>query len=253
MLGTSPLTHPTPAIWRVSHRWLTAIGCALVPVLFTAAGSAIGQVVGADEAVAALLIAAGATLSAIVGILVMRASRQPYREYGFRAPRNLRAAWWLLPPVATIVLIASTGSAAPPLGTSLAYLLLAVVVAVNEEVWFRGAILAVLRPAGLRTTVVASSALFGILHLANLASGASPVMTLLQVAFATLFGLVTVEVVVLTGSLWPTIGWHLAWNLTSYLGGNGSTPLALAGVGLACVVMLVYAVALWRRVLSMAD
>lgn len=98
--------------------------------------------------------------------------------------------------------------------------------------------------------MIVSSALFGALHLANLVGGADPVAALLQVAFAVIFGVVSAELVIVTGSLWPAILWHAAWDFVSYLGGNAISALALIGVGLSCAVMLAYAVRLWRHTLG---
>lgn len=234
------------ASWTTRLPWLVAVGFALVPVLFTALASAAAQVTGAADADAALLIAAAAALSAAAGLIVMRVSPPSLRDYGFRAPRDARAVWWFAPPVATIGIILVTAGVHVAAPTLLAYGLLAIAVAVNEEVWFRGVVLAVLRPRGIRTAIIGSSALFGILHLANLLGGESPAIAGMQLAFAVLFGVVAAELAVRTGSLWPAIVWHAAWDFVNFAGGNATTPLALTGIALCCVILLGYAIALWR-------
>lgn len=236
----------TVAVWRVRHRWIAAVLCALVPVVFTAVGSAVGQVLELGDTEAVWVIAAAVAVSALLGLLVMAASRQRYSSYGYRRPVNVRRAWWFVPPLITMLLVLLTGGVAISGQMIAATAVLVIAVAINEETWFRGIVLALLRPAGIRTAIIGSSALFGVLHLANLAGGADLAGALLQVAFAVLFGVIAAELAVLTGSLWPAIGWHAAWDFVSYLGGDAATPLALVGVGIACVVMLVYAVILWR-------
>ena len=126
--------------------------------------------------------------------------------------------------------------------------MLAIAVGVNEEVWFRGIALAVLRPHGVRVAIAGTSVLFGILHLANLLAGESMAVAGLQLAFALLFGVVAAQLVVRTGSLWPAIAWHTAWDLLNFAGGNSTSPLALSGIGVCCVLLLVYALVLWRGI-----
>lgn len=126
--------------------------------------------------------------------------------------------------------------------------MLAIAVGVNEEVWFRGIALAVLRPHGARVAIVGTSLLFGILHLANLLAGESLAVAGLQLAFALLFGVVAAELAVRTGSLWPAIVWHAAWDFLNFAGGNSTSPLALSGIGVCCVLLLVYALMLWRGI-----
>lgn len=251
MSRADALVRPTPATWVVKHRWPTVIGLALIPVVFTAAGSAAGQILAIGEVASVLLIAVAALISALIGITVMGLSGQPRRRYGFRAPKNVRAAWWFAPPAITVILVLATTGVSSTGTIGAAYLVLAIAVAINEETWFRGIVLAVMRPAGIRTALIVSSVLFGVLHLANLAGGADLGAALLQVAFAVIFGLVAAELAIVTGSLWPAVAWHAAWDFVNFLGGNAMSPLALIGVALSCVVMLVYAIRLWRHAVDM--
>lgn len=132
--------------------------------------------------------------------------------------------------------------------TALAMLTLACAVAVNEDVWFRGIVMSVLRVAGVRTAVIGSAVLSGLFHVANVAGGEDAAAAALQVAFAALFGVVAAQLVTRTGSLWPAIVWHAAWDFVNDIGGNAMSASALVGIGAACAIMLVYAIALWPRV-----
>ncbi|MEH0109429.1 CPBP family intramembrane glutamic endopeptidase [Tersicoccus sp. MR15.9] len=225
---------------------LTGVGLALIPVLWTAAGSAFAQILNADDVTAALIVAAGAAVSAAIGMVVMR-RRRSSPVAGFGMPRNGRAVWWGLPLVATVLMAVVTQGLHVAGAVIAAYAVLVCAVAVNEEVWFRGIILAMLRRGGMRLAVVASAILFAVLHLANLAGGADAPAALLQVVFALLFGVVAAEVAILTTSLWPVIAWHAAWDFANFVGGNATTAVALAGIAGACLVMLAVATVLWRR------
>lgn len=243
----APPGHHPAASWRVRAPRLAAIAFALVPVVFTAGASAAAQLSGASEAGAALLLAAGAAVSAILGLVVMRLSPPRVRDYGYRRPRRARAALWFVPAAATVLIILGTQGVRVDAPTVAAYGVLVVTVALNEETWFRAIVFAILHARSTRTAVIGSSVLFGVLHLANLAGGADVGSSILQVAFAALFGLVAAQLLVLTGSLWPAIAWHAAWNFVSFIGGDSTDSRSLVGLGAACVVMLGYAVFLGRR------
>jgi membrane protease YdiL (CAAX protease family) len=241
-----PGDQPT-ASWHLRAPWFAAIAFALVPVVFTAGASAAAQLSGATEIGGTFLLAAGAAASALLGVIVMRLSRPPLRDYGFRRPRRARAALWFVPAAATVLIILGTQGVRVDAPAIAAYAVLVIAVALNEETWFRGIVFAILRARSSRTAIVGSSVLFGVLHLANLAGGADIGSAVLQVAFAALFGLVAAQLLVLTGSLWPAIAWHAAWNFVTFIGGDATDTRSLSGLGAACLVMLGYAVFLGRR------
>ena len=79
---TNPNPTPRPvAVWRLKHRWTVAILCALVPVIFTSVGYAAGQILVVDDTEAVWVIAAAATVSALLGLLVAGLSRQRLRAF----------------------------------------------------------------------------------------------------------------------------------------------------------------------------
>lgn len=99
----------------------------------------------------------------------------------------------------------------PALLLALASVALAGVV---EEVAFRGILLTRLRPRGLWPAVAISSALFGLLHVANLVLGSPWYTVLLQVTFAAMAGAGYAAMRLRTGSLWPPIVLHAMFDLT---------------------------------------
>lgn len=243
---TNSISDPEPGGVRRAPLWLGAVGAALVPVVFTGVGSAVGQILALDDVGSTLLVVIAAALSAVAGVLVLRRVSGAERVVGFRAASQARRAWWFIPIAATVVVAAATQGIAVPPTMWVPSLALAAAVAVNEEVWFRGVVLALLNRIGVRTAIVGSAALFGVLHLANLAGGADLASSVLQVVFAAAFGVVAAQLALLTRSLWPSILWHGAWDLVNLVGGNQASPVALVGVAAAIVIMLGYAVVLGR-------
>lgn len=242
MQSTYPL-----ATWTTRLRWLQAVGVAVGGVILTAVGSAIGIAAHLDRAVATWLLAGFVGASALIGLGIMRASGHSVASYGFRRPVHLPAVWYALPlAVLPLITLVATGITVLP-ATALAFLALTIAVGFNEEIWFRGLLLAALRRLGERRAVLIAGVMFGVLHLANAASGATPLYLVLQLGLATAVGVVLAEVVAITRSLWIGIAWHIAFDLCAFLGGDALSANALIGLAVQCVVLVGYAVLLWRR------
>lgn len=245
------------ATWQTRAPWLWAIVLGIGGTLLTAFGSGYSQVRQLDPLSATYAQSVFIALSALVGLAVMWRTRPSLAAYGFRRPRHLDRALWLLPLAALpVILVGFVGVHVTPAQVA-AYLVLAAAVGFNEEIWFRGLVLASLRGLGERHAIVGGSAVFGALHLANVFTGRDPLYLALQFAFACLVGLVLAELVAITGSLWIGIGWHLVYDLVALSTGDELTPAALAGLAIMTAVLVAYAVWLWRhlpaRPASMAD
>jgi len=244
-----------------------------VPVLFTAAASAASQVFEFDSARTAFAIAGAALASAVVGFFVLHRTSATHEDTTHEStqspqsaqrihgrpdapwpgallgkPRNLRAALWCIPVAFTLVLAIATQAAHFSATSSLAYALLAIAVALNEEFWFRGVILRTLGHRSTRAAIYGGTALFGVLHLANLASGSGLAAASLQLVFALVFGLVAAQLTVITGSLWPAVAWHASWDFINLLSGNIDAPAALIGIAATIAMLLAYAVLLGGRI-----
>lgn len=85
-------------------------------------------------------------------------------------------------------------------------------IAFNEETFFRGLMLDWLRPLGWRRTIVYSSVLFGSAHALNLIAGANIPFTVMQIAATTAGGVALAAIRIRSGSLWPVIALHVAFD-----------------------------------------
>ena len=235
------------SVWSLRHPWIAAIGLSLIPLVFTAGGFAVAQITGESEAGTYAIVAASVTVSALIAFLVTWRARLPLSAFGLRTPRAASSALWWLPLVIVIALVFVASGVAVPLGVVPAIVWLAVAVGFNEELVYRGLVLAILRRYGTRRAVVFSALIFGVLHLANIGAGKSADYLVLQVMFAALFGVVTAELVVVTGSLWPGILFHAAFDAASYLGGDAVSPTALISLAVQVVLLASYAWWLWTR------
>jgi membrane protease YdiL (CAAX protease family) len=248
MSATTNARSTDSTVWSVRHPVIAAIGLSLVPVVFTAAGFAIAQVLGQNEAATYATVAASVTVSAFVALVVMRFARPSLSEFGLRAPRGAATALWWLPLLLVVGLVFTASGVVVPLASIAPIVWLAVAVGFNEELVYRGLVLAILRRYGTRRAVLFSAVIFGVLHLANIGSGKSPAYLAAQVLFSALFGVVTAELVAVTGSLWPGILFHAAYDAVSYMGGDAVTRDATISLAVQVVLLASYAWWLWTRV-----
>jgi membrane protease YdiL (CAAX protease family) len=103
-------------------------------------------------------------------------------------------------------------------------------VALNEELFFRGVLLDLLGPLGWRRAVLWSSVAFGASHIVNLVAGAFPPFVLMQVAATTAGGVALAAIRIRTGSLWPVIAVHAVIDLvavSTLTGSATNSPILL--------------------------
>lgn len=247
LLTHRPATADTPLPSApVRHSRRAAVGLALVPVVATAGAYVAAGVAQLSTISTTIVVAAALTMCAAFGLVVLRA-RGRQDLWRRPSPNQLRAAAWLLPLATTTVAVLVTSPPNAVVAAVPGLLWLSAAAAVNEEVWFRGLVLDRLRGRGARFAVGGSAVLFAVLHLANLTGGKSLTYAALQLGFAALFGLVAAELTVLTGSLWPAVLWHFAWDAANYLSGDELTGSALVGLGVCVVLLTGYARWLWVR------
>jgi hypothetical protein len=103
-------------------------------------------------------------------------------------------------------------------------------VALNEELFYRGVLLAVLQPLGTRSAVLWSSVAFGAAHVVNLVSGTYPPFVVMQIAATIAGGVALAALRLRSGSLWPPLVVHvvLDWIAVATLTGPAtSSPILL--------------------------
>jgi membrane protease YdiL (CAAX protease family) len=166
----------------------------------------------------------------------------PVADLGLRAPR-LVAPRRLVPLAllcagAVAAWVVARGSVADPaaadLGTTLRVLRTTALVGLNEEVLFRGLLLAALwRVFGARRGAVAALAAFGSFHLLNVAGGLTPGAAVFQCVFTIVVGAVFLQAAVGCGALWPSIVGHALYDLVVFDLGRFAAAGAGPGPGLA--------------------
>ena len=223
--------------------------------LFPAAATIIASTVGLSPIEASLVQAGAFSLSILLAFVLMVRSPYALGEYGVGGFQQLDTALvlWFAPLIlveATVMMVLiSVGFDSSITPAWLAVLaLLMTAAAVNEEIYFRGLILRTLSAKSISLAIILSSVMFGLAHLGSLTAGRGLGHALLLVLFSALFGFVCAEIVIITRSLLAPIVWHLLHNILSSVTAEASYGATLAIVGFQCLVLLVYAIHLWKGI-----
>lgn len=185
-------------------------------------------------------------LASLIGLVIYKKRRHQYETSLVATKKELL---WFLPLLISEIVVFSAGiQLEQDILLYVCLILFTVFVGISEEVFFRGIIFNILKDKGIRYAVVASSILFGVLHLANLAGGARIEYTVLQVFFAFLFGVVAAQISVLSQSLLPAIIWHFSHDLIAFMTGNELDARAMIVLGFQCIVLSAYALYLNKHI-----
>ncbi|MEB2300734.1 CPBP family intramembrane metalloprotease [Lysinibacillus xylanilyticus] len=189
----------------------------------------------------------------LVTLWIMKKSKFSFQDFGFR--RFKAEAWMVV--IVVFELVAFFNGITDQDGFSPQYvlilLLFVMAVGLFEEFIFRGLIFKYLSAKGLKTAIIGSSILFGIGHLANLLSGQDFLMTLLQITFAFLFGLVCAEIVAKTKSIMFPIIWHAAHDFIAFLTDGEPNVLAVSIYVFHCLVLIGLAIYFWKALFPKKD
>lgn len=234
-----------------NHPYWAAVIAALVCTFLTAVGAAAAQISEAADTAAYAIMSGSVILSALLGLFYIKKSRFSPGQLGFRKPAAGTAGpVWLYLPLLVLEIIPAIMYGPgfnQPASLYAVLALFTLAVGLNEELYFRGLVFAFLHQKSSRAAVIGSSILFGVLHAVNALSGTNPWHVLLQILFAFLAGLVLALIVSITKSLWAAILWHSLHNFLSFSTEGAIDQTALIVVGVQVLVLLVYAVGLWKK------
>jgi uncharacterized protein len=172
-------------------------------------------------------------------------SRGIFTSGGFFTSGRFRGALLVVPAILAIAPFAGgikdVGAAAAAV-TVVGYL----ATGVYEELWFRGVMLKALAPWSPLRAAGLSSALFGLMHLCNIAFGANPAVTAAQVVGASCFGFGLAALRLRGSSIWPLVLIHAVSDIALQLGDVSSAWRWGIMIG-GDVVLLVFGLVLLRH------
>jgi len=240
--------------FRVKYPYIAAILIAFLCTFMTALGSAIPQIMGFDVDMQLVVTTIILVFSVFIGLIIIKNTNIKFSDYGFRKnlKNSYRKVWFYIPLVLIeIIPIALSGFSSKV--TTIQYITLlffTVVVGFNEEMFFRGIVFNFLLAKSRKVAIIVSSVIFGILHLANAFNGENSFYLILQVIFAFLVGIVLAEIVSITKSLWLVILWHASHDYIANITGDSLDSKALIGLALQVIILLIYAICIWKSSLG---
>jgi len=186
----------------------------------------------------------------LVTLWIMKKSKFSFQDFGFR---KFKAEVWIAVIVVSELVPFLNGiTDKDGFSAQYVFILLLLVIAVGfcEELIFRGLIFKYLSAKGLKVAILGSSILFGIGHLANLASDHNLLLVSIQIVFAFLFGLVCAEIVAKTKSIIIPIVWHATHDFIAFLTDSEPNVLSVSIYVLHCLLLIGLAIYFWRALFS---
>lgn len=161
-------------------------------------------------------------------LLLAAAAVLRWPDLGFGRPRRDRLGVLWLPAIYLAIIAVAVVVVGLPPGSVLLVLLVNVALgAFSEEVMFRGFLYAGLRDRlPIWPSILLTTFLFGSVHILNAVLIGNLGAAVYQSLAAMMSGLMFLAIRLRTGSIWPAILFHAAWNYGLVLIGRDAPPLA---------------------------
>lgn len=236
--------------FREKHPYITSVGVAVLCTFMTGLGMAISQILELSAEKQFVLVSVILTLSILIGLFIIKCSKLTITQCGFRleSKNSQRKVWYYIPLILIEILPILLSGFAPDITVIqyLTLLLFVIAVGFHEEIYFRGIVYQFLLVKGKKTAIIASSIIFGVLHLANAFSAKNTIYLVLQMLFAFLVGIVLSQIVSITNSLWVLIVWHAAHDYIASITNGNLDIRELVILALQVCILLIYTVGLWK-------
>lgn len=238
------------------HPLLLSIFLAVVTIVFMIFAGIIISVRGVNDVDAILVQGIFIWISAILGLLIMKISDVSMREYGLQLNGKIfskKILWFL--PIITVEACAFFAGMNDEVTMKIFIILVlfTIGVGINEEIYYRGLILKLLKIKGTKYAIIVSSIIFGLVHAFNALAGKAIIYIILQIIFAALFGFVCAEITILSKSLIIPIIWHAVHDLLALTTSQRLDTTALVILGVQSFVLIIYSVYLWKQVISESE
>lgn len=219
-----PIVNPAPGFGQRRPFLAIALTTLALLVMLAAAGTAVFVATGGqNQGWHTQLLPVALVFPPVALWVALRLARADLRALlSLRSLAPFAGPGALLLAVPLLALLVQALEVAPRLDVGSARLLsciaLAVLVGFVEEGLYRGVFMHWLAPRGLRTAIWVSTAVFALTHAANAFGVQSLGATVLQIAFAAVFGYVAASLRVATGALLPLMVWHALFDILGFLG-----------------------------------
>lgn len=227
MTTVSPAAGVTVGRPERPHPLRTPVALTALSLAVTVSGAAVAAAVAPDSDP---LLRRLPVVLVLMAMALAAAHRVGWRAIGAGGPRTWRSLGLLVVPA--LVVVAPLASGWSPDQSMLVWLVLGyAATGVYEELWFRGVMLRSALPLGPVRAAALTAALFGASHLANIAFGANPAVTLAQAVGSAAGGFGYAVLRQRTRALWLLVALHAGGDLLLHTTGLHGATLWLALVG----------------------
>lgn len=192
-------------------------------------------------------------ISIVIPLTYIKIKNYKFCEFGFRRPEkgSTKRALFFIPLLLIILPLLVVGVSLQNVRYLLALLFFTIAVGISEEIYFRGIIYKLLNNAfnSKIKVILLGSLVFAIGHSASIIGTGDIISTVLQVINAFFFGVVAIEVVIITNSLYPTIILHFLYNFSNYItSASGTTEILCIAIRVAITICtsLIYLMEIYR-------
>lgn len=203
----------------------------IVVLLFPIASGVLSAVLALDTVQTLFLQGIFMCAAIIPPALIICSGKWHWSEIGFDKYdfEGCKKALFFVPLLAIFIPVAVRGFYIKSLGYVLGSLFLYFFVGVAEEIYFRGIIPKYLKKAfSLKGTIIASTIIFGIGHIASAFAGDSLFEIILTVVNALIFGWLAIEIAVLSRNITPAILVHFLFDFETKIVAMSGTELLIA-------------------------
>lgn len=228
---------------------LKSILWAVLILVFYTIGGATSQIMKMDKVQTLFVQGICIWLSVLVALVYLWKSNKPYKAYGFQGVvGNIhKFVLWYLPAILIELIGLFAGFENNTVKYVLVALFMTLAVGFAEEIYFRGIILRTLEGLGYKKAIIISALIFAVTHIGNVLGGADVMLTLIQISYAFIIGIVFAQLFIITKSLYPVILWHFVHDFLCYIQKEPDTKTTIIIGGLQVIILIVYSVILWRK------
>ena len=228
---------------------LTIAVCFVILLFYTVGGAMISiwKIEGAN---ANLVRGVCVWLSVAALLIFMEIKGKKPAEMGIVKPKaeGLKKVYYAI-PMMIVAFLGLLGGLSPEADAAyiLSTLFLTIAVGFSEELYFRSVVLDIWQFKGVKTAVIVSSVVFGVCHLTNVLGGAGIAVTLLQIAFAFLYGIAQALIFTKAKSLVPCIFVHFLHDFVAFNTSDATSLLNIVVAVVQVVILLVYVIMLNKK------
>lgn len=236
-------------IFVSKHPILTAILMPFIPLVILASGAIIISIFKLNDLQTNLTQASASVTSFLVALLIIKKSSLSFTDIGFRAiQKNVskQLFYWIpLIIMELLPLLSGFDNKLNIVGIS-GTLLYAIGVGLDEEIYFRGILVNILKKLGNKKALIISSLIFAVVHVVNIIGG-DPVLVIVQIVYAFCFGFVAAEILIISKSILPCMLWHGVHDFIEAIITDRVDALAIVIYGLQLCILITLAIIFWRK------